>query len=135
MLTLQVHQRLDGGSTSSFSACGPQDDKASAIWHTDGQMAKEEEKMTEPVWILQLPHRNDLVLPLLPPWPIIQGTGQRRHQGLGMPTYPTSGRRGRTEEFLKGLVRTPNPTVHPGATRDFYSFHFLTVVPHWLLSS
>ena len=31
LLMLQVHQRLDGGSTSSFSSCGPQDDKASAL--------------------------------------------------------------------------------------------------------
>ena len=81
--------------------------------HTTGQMAKEEEKMTEPVGILQLPLRNDLVLPLLPPWSIIQGTGQSGHQGLGVPTYPTSGGRGRTEEFLKSLVTMPLPYSQP----------------------
>ena len=43
-----------------------------------------------------------------------------------MPADPTSGRRRRTEEFLKSLVTCLYPTVTPGATRGFLSFRFLT---------
>ena len=69
--------------------------------------------------MFQLPLSIYLLLLLLPPWPIIQGTGQSRHQGLGMPTYPTSGRRGRTEEFLKSLVTMSLPYSQP---RSYYRF-------------
>lgn len=40
-------------------------------------------------------------------------------EGEGTPTYHASGRRGRTEEFVKSLVTTTHPTVNPGATGDF----------------
>ena len=115
LLTLQVHQRLDRGSASSFSSCGPQDDKASALCTLLVKWQKKKRRWQSLCGLFQLPLSIYLLLLLLPPWPIIQGTGQSRHQGLGMPTYPTSGGRGRTEEFLKSLVTMPLPYSQPSS--------------------